>query len=161
MFRTIILLLGCCFSARVKSGEMRPQTEVKRALRRVVNSDDIFSAKDPLYQHRAARSASISDVGDCVLLLGSFCNGERYIDYGCCCSGLSSGNDPDPTSCRDGTPYLIATLVLLSLFRLKSRILVLSDDSPTVSHRTFRWFSVIYRGPWHLLVLPASYNLQE
>ncbi len=76
MFRTI-LLLGGCLSARAESGDMRPPTEEHRDLRQVVTPSDIFSVKDPLHQHRAARSASFSDVGDCVLLLGSFCNGKR------------------------------------------------------------------------------------
>lgn len=29
-----------------------------------------------LRQHRATRSASVADVGECILLFGPFCNGE-------------------------------------------------------------------------------------
>lgn len=61
-----VMLLGCSLlavpSAAVAERETNPPgTEV---------------AELALRQHRATRSASVADVGDCILLFGPFCNGE-------------------------------------------------------------------------------------
>ena len=79
MFRRAILLLGCslAITPRAESGEIvRPQTEVTWGLRQVATSTDVFYKKDLLHKRRATRTTSVSDISDCVLLLGSFCNGE-------------------------------------------------------------------------------------
>lgn len=64
MLLVTMILLGCSLLA------------VPAAAERLISPPVREANKLALRQHRATRSASVADVGECILLFGPFCNGE-------------------------------------------------------------------------------------